>query len=477
MNLLRQTLLTALIILVSVTVAWLMQPRFNDANVAMVYVLAVVGAALLLGRGPALAACLSSVFLLDYVNVAPYFAFSVDAFDYVFTLGVMLVTALSISSLADRLRLQAAESAERAARTAALFALSEELAEDRTPAGIREVTADHIARAFRAEVTVEEGDAGVPAATRGPRVKRLPEGVWQAWLPVRVGDGVACTFCLRGTGIGIAGDDQAAHLLAMGRLAAQALARSALREAVQASEARVQREALRSSVLGAVSHDLRTPLASIIGASSTLLESGDSLAESARLQLRQVIHGEAIHMQRMVENLLDLAHIRSGDLDEGMAWHALEEIVASAVVASRRRDGAHEYLVDVPTDLPLLRCDAVLVERLLANLLDNAAKFAPAGTSIRVAAGVAGGMLSVSVEDAGPGIRPELRERVFEPFFREGGKAGSGLGLAICRGIVAAHGGSIRIDDAGNCGTRVVFTLPLPAEVPVIEREPHGGKP
>lgn len=460
---------TLVIIVVALLVARVMQPYFNDTNLAMVYVVAVVVAGLTLGLWPAVLTCIAGVALFDYVNIAPYFRFSLQALDYLFTLLVMLATAVTVSLLAERLRLHAEQARASAARSRALFALSEALADDRGDDDIIAVLREHLARTFRADCVVSQAAVphGPPAAFR---TLRRQDGRDEVNLALRVADAASSDIRLT-IAHGSWNDEDASLLRAMARLAEQALARNALRREVQAAAIRVQEESLRSSILGAVSHDLRTPLAAIIGASSTLLESRGELVDEVRLQLRQVILDEAVHMQRMVEDLLDLARIRSGDVRSRMAWHAPEEIVASTLVACRRRGLARQLQVDVPNDLPLIRCDATLLERVLSNLIENAFKHSPADAAVTLAARVEADALVVTVSDNGPGIPAGLREQVFDPFFRHGEKAGTGLGLTICRGIVEAHGGSIHLDERPGGGTAARFRIPLPAESPRIPQD------
>lgn len=419
-----RTLWTLLAIASALLLSRAMQPYFDETNIIMVYMLAVVVVATTLGLWPAIMACLLSVPVFDYANVPPYFEFTRREWEHLFTFGVMMVTAATIGTLAGRLRHQARAAQERAARTESLLALSEELAGNLSADAIIIATGRHMSRA------------------------------------AHLGDG----------------PDGQPHLRAMARLAGQAHERLALRDQVRESEIRARQETLRSSILGAVSHDLRTPLASIIGASSSLVEAGSTHSDDARARLLGVVYHEAVQMHRMVENLLDLARLRSGDAGGERSWQAIEEIVGSSLEAVRRRPVDRVFAVDVPADLPLLRCDGVLIERVLVNLLENAIKYSPAGSRIALQAGVDDREIVIAVSDQGPGVPADLRDKVFEPFFRAGDNAGSGLGLTICRGIVEAHGGSVQLGTAAGGGARVVVRLPLPAEPPELASEPEPGE-
>lgn len=491
---LRRYLWALPVILVAVLAAHLMQPYFDRTNVVMVYMLAVVVVAFRLGGGPGAMACLLSVFLFDFINVPPYFSLGTEFYEYLFTLAVMLVTASLISMLAGSLRQKASESAGREARTAALYALSAELAGRQSDAEILAVTQRHVSQAFRAGVEVfrvrdpQPGQPPLPRDFAGGSLGRDEasrlflnerDGQAEAWLPLVV-DGSLHSVMLVSASAGQFGlREQREHLSAMAGQCVQAMERTLLRERVREKELLIQKESLRNNLLNAVSHDLRTPLASIIGASSSLLAEGDSFSAEARRRLRTVIVDEALHMQHMVENLLDMARFQAGDIALAQEWEAIEEIAGSAVAAIRRRVKSHEVSVAVPHDLPFIRCDGVLVERVIINLLENAVKYSPAGGVVTLSALALPDAVEVAVEDAGPGIPEEARERVFDPFVRlHGGSGGAGLGLAICRSIVEAHGGGIRIGVGAGGGARVSFTLPLPAAepAPVQEALAAGGE-
>ncbi len=232
-------------------------------------------------------------------------------------------------------------------------------------------------------------------------------------------------------------------------------------------------ESLRNSLLNAISHDLRTPLAVLVGASSSLIADADRLSDGARRELAATVHDEATRMTALVNNLLDMARLESGAIALAREWTPLEEIVGSVLVRLREPLAAHPVKVALPPDLPLLNVDAVLVGQLLANLLENAAKYTPSGTPIEISAQVLPGRVAVEVADRGPGIPEGEEEKLFDKFYRlqrEAAQSGVGLGLAICKAIVAAHGGTIRA--ANRPGGGAVFRFELPAgEPPRVEPE------
>jgi two-component system sensor histidine kinase KdpD len=255
------------------------------------------------------------------------------------------------------------------------------------------------------------------------------------------------------------------------RQASLAMERNNLRQQIQQSELRVQNELLRNNILNAISHDLRTPLASIIGASSSLLNEGNSFSDASKLQLRTVIYEESLQMQGMVENLLDMAKLQSG-VKLSQEWQAIEEIVGSALVILRRRIKHHQLKVNVPDDLPLLRCDSVLMERVIINLVENAAKYSPELSVITLTACLENNTILFKVIDQGHGIPELLKERIFEPFYQiKPTTSGFGLGLTICRSIVEVHGGQITIDSSIDKGTTMTIRLPVAEDAPVLSAE------
>jgi two-component system sensor histidine kinase KdpD len=231
----------------------------------------------------------------------------------------------------------------------------------------------------------------------------------------------------------------------------------------------MEAERLRNSLLAALSHDLRTPLAALLGLAESLAHARPALAP-AQIASASAIGVQTRRLIALVNNLLDMARIESGEVRLKRDWHPLEEVVGSAIRGIEEALADHPLSTRLPTDLPLVEMDAALVERVLANLLENASKFSPSGTAITIEAHAIEGMLEVSVADEGPGIPAGQEESIFEKFTRgekESSTPGVGLGLAICRAIVEAHGGSIALDRTQGRGSRFVFKLPLGAPPPV----------
>ncbi len=233
-------------------------------------------------------------------------------------------------------------------------------------------------------------------------------------------------------------------------------------EVAQDARVRAETERLRNALLTSVSHDLRTPLAAITGAATTMLEDGSRLDPRAQRELLESVREEADRLNRLVQNLLEMTRLESGVLALHRDWHPLEEIVGAALGRLTRSLGARKIAVTLPSDLPLVAIDDVLIEQVLVNLLDNAVKYTPGDSPICIAATAADGVVTVEVADRGPGLPPGHEDQVFEKFYRgaSNGRGGAGLGLAICRGIVQAHGGRIWAESLGEGGAVFRFTLP-----------------
>jgi two-component system, OmpR family, sensor histidine kinase KdpD len=258
--------------------------------------------------------------------------------------------------------------------------------------------------------------------------------------------------------------DDARHLLTFGTMFGVGVLISDLTSRVRRQELLAQREEMRSSLLSTVSHDLRTPLAGITGAATTLRDGPAQLSPEERADLVATICEEADRLERLVENLLDMTRLEFGGMVVKRVWTSLEELVVSALDRMQMKLDGRQVTVDLPADQVLVLVDPLLMGQVFVNLLDNAAKYTPPETPIEIRGRKTDGALEIEIADHGAGIELVLREKVFEKFFRgpHGGRPGAGLGLAICRGIVQAHGGSLIAD--GCTGGGAVFRLRLPVE-------------
>ncbi|HEX5136124.1 MAG TPA: ATP-binding protein, partial [Planctomycetota bacterium] len=255
---------------------------------------------------------------------------------------------------------------------------------------------------------------------------------------------------------------------------ALALDRTILAEEAAEATLAAERELTRSGLLSAVSHDVRTPLASIQGSATALIEEGDRMPPEARRELLDTIREEAARLGRLVGDLLDLTRLESEGPRVRKGWHPVEELVGAALSRLDARLKGREVRVELPKEVLLVEADPLLVEQVLWNLVENATKHTPPGTPIEVGAGQVDGGVAIVVADRGPGIPPGEEQRIFEKFYRtaDGQRTpGAGLGLAICHAAAKAHGGWIRAENRPEGGARFVFFLPSGAEPPAPAAE------
>lgn len=491
---------SALLVLCSTVAALLGRDIFHLPDVVMLYLLAILVASFRLGRGPATFTAALCVAAYDFFFVPPFHTFSVEHARHVLTFAMMFGLGLVVSGLTARLRRQERDARVREGHTATLYALSRELVgvPDRDRAG--EIAARHAATAFGGVAAVllrdEDGGLRVPAPG-GPGARLEPEDLAVArWAlhqgrPAGAGTGIlpdAPVTCLPlDAGVAPLGVlallrpsaeimdvAQRGFLEVFAHQVAFAIERLRLGEEARAATQRARSEQVRSSLLSAVSHDLRTPLATITGAGTALRDERGRLGPEQRAELVDTICTEAEHMERLVGNILDMVRIESGAMSLRRDWVPLEEVLGSALVRLDAQLQGRDVRTDLPEGLPLVPVDPVLFEQVFVNLLDNALKYAPAGTPFEITARVADHVLAIEVADRGPGIPAGLEEQIFEKFQRgaQTGSGGVGLGLPICRGIVEAHGGTIVA--APRAGGGAVFRIQLPLqESPPTSRPPE----
>jgi two-component system sensor histidine kinase KdpD len=480
-------------VLVCTLVCWAMFGHFDNSNLIMVYLLGVAFVATRHGRGPSALAAVLSVAAFDFLFVPPQLTFAVHDTQYLVTFGVMLLVGLLVSTLAARVRAQAEAARRREQRTQVLYAVSRDLARARSGDEAARALSQHVAELLHGDAHVllpdahgrldqaGGGDAHEAAVAQWVLEHDRPAGLGTDTLP-----GAAALYLpLRGTQavvsvLGVRPDaallplvpEQIDLLEALARQGASALER--VRLAAEAEQARLAAEAerLRSTLLSSVSHDLRTPLAAITGAASTLLQPA-ALDTDAERDLKETIYEEAERLNRLVTNLLDMTRLESGALRLHRDWCSVEELAGSALARLEKGLRGRGVSVSIPADLPLVPADGLLIEQVLVNLLDNAVKYTPPGTPLIVAARVHDGAVEVEVADEGPGLPEGAALRVFEKFYRGAARPrGFGLGLPICKAIVTAHGGRIRADNRAPRGAAFRFTLPLgEAPPPLLEDE------
>lgn len=469
--------------------SWLLFPYFEATNLAMIFLAGVVAVAMAYGRGPSVLATVLGVAAFDVFFTEPYGTFVVTDTQYLFTFGVMLVTGLIIGELTGRVRGQAEATRRRERRTAALYALSRQLTGLPTREAVAQGARRIIGEALDADVWifVPGGDGRLASADPSPDAAppdkdegvirwvyqhRRPAGrgtdtlpgTEATYLPLLVTEDIVGVLGVRLHAADTPLGPQQMQLLEafVGQLAG-AIERCGL--ALEAEHARLQMETerLRNSLLSAVSHDLRTPLATITGAASVLVEEGGQLTAAAREDLAESILDEADRLHRLVANLLDLTRLEAGAIQVHRELQPIDEAIGVVLNRMERQLREHPVHTHLADDLPPVPIDGLLIQEVLINLLDNAAKFAPPQSPIDLEARTAGDELVVEVADRGPGLPPGEERRVFDRFYRVEGHArgGSGIGLAICRGIVELHGGRIAAENRAGGGAVFRFTLPL----------------
>ncbi len=269
-------------------------------------------------------------------------------------------------------------------------------------------------------------------------------------------------------------DPERLHLLeAIVAQAGAALERTRLARVAQQAEVNVETERMRNALLSAVSHDLRTPLATIQGALSGVLERGDRLPANQQKELLETARNEADRLNRLVHNLLDLTRVQSGDMKLNYDWHPPEEIIGAAVAQLERKLVGRELNINIAPDLSLMYVDGLLLEQVLINLLENAERYSPAGSPVEIKAYRSGDLAILEVCDRGRGFAAGEETRVFERFYRAqpNEKGGAGIGLTICDAIVRSHGGTIDAHNRDGGGACLRVSLPLPKDPPRLDLE------
>ncbi len=497
----RELAWTIAMVVSATAIGQAMFPYFELSSIIMVFLLGVVIVAPLLSRPFTILASILSVAAFDFFFVPPYFTFAVADKRFIVTFAIMLIVAIVISSLTLRIRQQADAARHRERRTAALYDLSRELASTGDAESLLRAAVRHISEVFASRAVVllpmPGGGLATKAAHPAPFEIDAHEGGVSQWvyehgqmagLGTETLPGARALYvpliATRGT-VGVLGvqpsdgraivDPEQLHLLeTFANQTALALERAALAEEAQRAQVDIEAERLRNALLSSVSHDLRTPLTSIAGAASTLLEGERAIDPGTRRDLTQAIHEEAGRLNRLVNNLLDMGRLESGAAQVRREWHPLEEVVGAAIGRLERRLAGRGVTTDLPADLPLVPIDGVLIEQVLINLLDNAIRYTPPGSPIEISARLADQAVTVEIADRGPGLPPGSEQRVFDKFYQAGPRGtrdGVGLGLPICRAIVEAHGGRIWAANRPEGGVAFRFTLPLESSPPEITPE------
>ena len=487
-------------VLIATVIDWLMFPYFAAANLIMMYLIAVIVIAIRCGRGPSVFASVLSVAAFDFFFVPPYFTFAVSDAQYLLTFGVMLVVALVISNLAVRLQQQAELARHRERRTGVLYAMSRDLATHRGTGMLAQLAAKHLSDVFDAHAAIFLADAEKRVQLQrgkllffelNPKESGVAQWVYDhheraglgtdtlpgasaLYLPLVASSGAIGVVAVRPKDPALLLDPEHLHLLeSLVNQVALAIERTRLSDEAQQAHVAAEAERMRSAILSSVSHDLRTPLATISGAASSLAEGREELNAADRRDLARSIYREADRLDRLLKNLLDMMRLEARAVRLNKEWHSLDEIIGAALARLEGRLEGHAVSTAFPTDLPLVFVDGVLFEQVVINLVENAVKYTPLRSTMDLSASVGDHEVIVEVADRGPGIPPGEESRIFDKFYRgkSAREGGVGLGLTICRGIVEAHGGRIWVENRPGGGALFQFTIPLSEKQPAVEME------
>ncbi|WP_041793891.1 sensor histidine kinase [Pararhodospirillum photometricum] len=461
-------------------------------GLSMAYLAGVLLVAMRYRLGPSIFASLLGVVALDFCFTAPHFTLRIHDAHNIATVVFFLVLSILTSNIAARVRDQMDMTRTGNRRMTNLYDFNRRIA---GAAGLDDVlwaVVHHVAATIGGQslVLMPQGEtlgvmAGYPpedsldeksqAAARwawehgspaGRGSATLPAADW-LFLPMRTGRGLVGVLGVRlGEDEALISPEQSRLVGTLADQGAVAIERTTLAADIEKARVDAETERLRTALLSSLSHDLRTPLVSILGAASSLHAYEETLKPAQRLDLVQTIQEEAERLNRFVQNLLDMTRIGAGALTPKTDWVDLADVVGAATGRAKRMLRHRPLRLDLDPDLPLLALDPILLEQVFFNLIDNACKYSPDGSAVTIWARRRDRHVVIEVCDLGPGIPERDRERVFDMFYRvqagDGQTAGTGLGLAICRGIIEAHGGTISaqsgINDAGTC---IVITVPV----------------
>lgn len=465
---------------------WLLDRYVSLTSHAMLYVLAVVIASYKLDWLESVVCAVGAVTALNFFFVPPRWTFAVDNQEHFIALGTMLAVALVISRLATGLRRETATALLNERRARQLQGLATALADATTaheaqalgqtaldaafagPCSLVLFQDGHEFRHDELATSVQDGLRCCikEGAVLGPGTGRWP-GLEAWYLPLGDKGQALGAACVRPA---LSGDESGReHAQALCSLVAQALWRLRLTTSMLAAQNEAQRQQVQSTFLAAISHDLRTPLAAIVGAASSLQTQRAKLSPQEQDRLLASMVNEAAYLSTVTENTLQLVSLTNSAQALKRDWESLEEIVGSVLARVRQRDPERRIKSKVPEGLPLVKADPVLLAQLISNLLDNALKYSAGGIDLTVSADAQA--LEISVKDRGAGLSDAEQESIFKPYARsdQSGQRGAGLGLALCRAIAEAHGGTMVLRRRQGGGSNFVLTLPIDTQPPAKE--------
>ena len=424
---------------------------FTEANIITVYLLAVLLTSMLTStRSSYVLSAVGSVLVFNFFFTSPRFSFKVYEQGYPVTFLIMLIAALIVGTLTDRMKGHTKQSAQAAYRTNLLLETNQLLQRAQTDEDILQAARTQVFKLLGREATVLPG---VIASTKANKLA----------YPIKVQDRIYGTVIIEGSEP-LEAFENSVLLSILGECALALESRRNAQE-MEAAKLQAENEKLRANLLRSISHDLRTPLTAISGNASILLSDSENLDADARKQMYEDIYDDSAWLTNLVENLLAVTKIEEGRMKMKTEPQLVEEIVSEAMQHISRKKSEHIITVNHEDDLLLARCDAQLIVQVIINLVDNAIKYTPSGSHIAVTSKCENGMAAISVADNGPGIPDDDKEQVFQMFYTGStavadSRRSLGLGLSLCKSIVAAHGGEITVTDNQPTGTIFTFTIP-----------------
>jgi two-component system sensor histidine kinase KdpD len=488
---LRRYLWALLLVMGATGISALIHPTITPTNLVMVYLLAVVVSAVFLGRGPSIMVSILGVLGFDFFFVPPYLTFVVADTEYILTFIGLFAVGLVISELTARVRDQAVAARRRELETASLYALSRDLSTAEGLDQIIQAITINVSQRFEREVAVflpdADGNGTLDIASQpanfAPDENEMAVATWTFQhgqpagrgtdtLPASAGRYFPLTTPRGVVGVmGVKPNDPNSHLTPDQRRlletfasqAALAIERTQLAEQARQAQLLQATERLQTALLNSISHDLRTPLVSIIGALSSLTEGGPAMDDEIQRNLLETAREEADRMNRLIGNLLNMTRLEAGAMQIGKQPSDLQDAIGTALDNLSGQLQGRRVVLDIQQDMPLISMDFVLIVQVLVNLIDNSLKYSPEELSVEIQARCVDGEAQIRVSDRGIGIPAGDLERIFEKFYRvqrPENISGTGLGLSISRGVVEAHGGRIWAENRPGGGTTVTFTLP-----------------
>jgi len=496
----RPYLMALLLIGLGLGVAELIRPMFGVENVDLVFITAVVGAAVRYGLWPSLLASVVASLCYNFFFLPPVYTLTITDPTNIAAFFFFMLVALLVSNVAARVRTQADTAIGRVRTTESLYAFSRKLAGTATLDDVLWATAYQIALMLRVRVVLLLPDDGLLTVKTGyPPEDQLDQadlaaanwawgndrpagrgsdtlpGAKRLFLPMRTGRGPIGVIGIDDDRTGpLLTPDQRRLLDALVDQGALAIERVLLVEDMDRVKRTIESDRLRGALLTSISHDLKTPLASVLGAASTLRDLGGNLTDAQKHDLLATVIDESERLNRFIANLLDMTKLESGAIVPNIALHDVGEIIGSALRRATKILVHHKVSLDLAADLPMLELDAVLFEQVLFNLLDNAAKYSPSGTTISIRGSRDRDRIALQVIDQGNGIPAADLDSVFDKFYRaEKGdhvRPGTGLGLAISRGFVEAmHGTITAANRSDRTGAVITIRLPVPADANALD--------